>query len=288
MRSIKITLITILLFTIFPLKLYNSEESISLKETLICKYYESLEFNNSILNSKQTKIDGEIYGGIVPHHLLANDMIADFFKTISIKKPKVIIILGPNHKAKGYHKFQTSSLEWNTPYGILQSDSKLIKNLVNQNVLYENDELMTEEHSISSLIPYVKYYFNDSKVIPILITGGRSVEECKDLSETILNEIKNKSYLVIASVDFSHYLTLNEANKKDEITINAINNRNLNEISFMNNDYMDSPPSIITLLNIMNEENVFNSKVIKHNNSAVILGKDIKETTSYFTLVYYK
>jgi len=56
----------------------------------------------------------------------------------------------------------------------------------------------------------------------------------------------------------------------------------------MNNDYMDSPASIIFLLTIMNEAGVENQIILNQSNSARILPGDSNSTTSYFTVAYFK
>ena len=55
----------------------------------------------------------------------------------------------------------------------------------------------------------------------------------------------------------------------------------------MDNDYLDSPSSLITLITLMNEEKIFDEKLIAHDNSDNFIPTKLKETTSYFTIIYY-
>ena len=99
--------------------------------------------------------------------------------------------------------------------------------------------------------------------------------------------MKEKKCLFIASVDFSHYLSLEKSNEMDEITRRALEDRNIQQINCMNNDFMDSPASIITLLAAMDEVKAYNQKMLNHSNSAIIAGNGYDYTTSYFTYVFY-
>lgn len=74
--------------------------------TLQCKYYNEKDFMSSVAAARQKKLDeaesfaGQVVGGIVPHHLLAGKMIAEFFQYISQDPPDTVIIVAPNHKKK--------------------------------------------------------------------------------------------------------------------------------------------------------------------------------------------
>ncbi len=259
------------------------------EEGIKCAYYNEKDFSASLKIAENVKPQSNnIRGGIVPHHLLADGMIASFFKALSGNKYDYIVVVAPNHKRIGKSSINTTKKSWSTPFGTLNSSKDIIESFIKEGLAAENPALMEEEHSVSSLIPYIKYYFPDSKIIPLIIHGNYGLANSKNLGRIINKKMSDKDYLMIASIDFSHYLTPEKADKMDEITLKAIQERNLNAISRMSNDNLDSPPSLMTFLTIMDGIGATKSDILGHDNSARISKQQSTSTTSYFTMVFYK
>jgi AmmeMemoRadiSam system protein B len=230
---------------------------------------------------------GSIAGGVVPHHLLAGKMIAQFFRTLSESSPGAIVIIGPNHNRIGMSKLHTSSLDWATAFGIVETDREITGSLISELGASENTELMETEHSISSLVPYFRYYMPGTKIVPILLHGNYTVAESQKLGKFLAGIMKgNPDIAVVASVDFSHYLDADTADKMDKITLEAILSRDTISISRMGNDNIDSPPSILSLLFVMDEIGAIGPEIIAHDNSFGITGTGAECTTSYFTMFF--
>lgn len=259
------------------------------KKLIQCKYYNAINFHISVNDSDGISLDDkEIVGGIVPHHLLADKMIASFFKTVAKKQPDVVVVVAPNHTGAGVSDIHTGSWTWDTPFGELKADKTIVDYFIDSGIADANFTLMENEHSISSVVPYIKYFMPDTKIVPILVSGTCGINKAIELGEKLSEQLREKSFLVIASVDFSHYLSVEEADKKDEFTKKVLLSRDILTISHMNNDYMDSPSSIITLITVMNNIGAKNAIILEHNNSARISGENRDYTTSYFTVVYWK
>jgi AmmeMemoRadiSam system protein B len=288
----------------------------SVSPMLSCKYYNSKDFMGSVAaaNSISEAIPaagatagsavntGIIAGGVVPHHLLAGKMIASFFKTLSESNPDTLLILAPNHGRIGHTSINTSMLGWSTDLGTLENDTVLTNRIVSKLGASQNDDLMEEEHSISSLIPYIKYYMPKVKIVPVLLHGNYPANKSAELGRQLAGILSDTSgtsstsgtsgkqsisnIAIIASVDFSHYLDVVTANKMDEKTLEAIKAFDIKSIGMMGNDNLDSPPSILALLSAMKELQATGPEVIGHDNSSVIAGKGADYTTSYFTLLF--
>ncbi len=235
-----------------------------------------------------TGSSGRIAGGITPHHLLAAKMIAGFFRELSDDPPKTIVVIGPNHKRRGFGGLQTSSSDWATPFGRLEADGEIVKMLVEKLSASENDSIMQDEHSISALVPYIRYYMPDVRIVPILLHGNYTSADSLQLGKLLgkMSADDPGSIAIIASVDFSHYLDAGTAYKMDTITLEAIKNSDIQTISRMSNDNMDSPPSIITLLGAMGEAGAAGPEAAGHSNSSDIAGSGYDNTTSYFTMFF--
>ncbi len=255
-----------------------------------CIYYDENSFMASVRKAKEVPNNGEltILGGITPHHLYADHMIAQFFKELSTDSPQVVILIGPNHERTGKEKIHTGDWDWQTPFGILKAEEDIVEQITEKIEAGRDKSLLEREHAIAALIPYVKYYLPEAKLVPLVVHGDLGLEKSKELADVILKSVEGKDILLIGSIDFSHYLPPNEAEQKDGVSIRAIRERDLLAISRMNNDYMDSPPTVITLLEMMNRKNIHGLKVLDHSNSAKIAGQYVDSTTSYFTILFHQ
>jgi AmmeMemoRadiSam system protein B len=259
---------------------------------LRCMHYNEKEFLDSVSLAAKTDLEhspasGQVIGGIVPHHLLAANMIAEFFWTLAQEPPDTLVVVGPNHRRIGFNELHTSTLNWVTPFGVLETDIGLTNNLMEELNASQNDALMELEHSISSLVPYIKYYLPETKIVPILLHGNYSLEDSKKLGEFLSEAMKDdEGIMVIASIDFSHYLDTDTANRMDAITLEAIESRDTLALIRMTNDNLDSPPSILTLLSAMDGVGAVGPDVIGHNNSFGISGTSPDYTTSYYTMLF--
>lgn len=230
---------------------------------------------------------GTIMGGIVPHHLLASDMIAAFFADLSQAGPETVIVLGPNHKLTGFSELHTSTADWGTPFGILESDTELVQTVINDAGAAENNTLMENEHSVASLVPYISYYLPDAEIVPLLIHGSCTAEQSEKLGKLLADLInRNPGTVIIASIDFSHYLDVAKADEMDRITLDAVKSWDTGALRLMGSDNLDSVPSLLTLMTAMNEVQATDIEVTGHSNSSYISGSGYEYTTSYFTMFF--
>lgn len=276
---------------------YNSGQSLgtsttldSLKErgTHKVKFFDEKTFNEGVDKAKDSvqPLSYHVSGGIVPHHLFAGFIIADFFARLSVQKPMTIILLGPNHYEKGNFKALTSLYNWDTPFGLVSPDDRIISNLSEHNLVKVDEETLPNDQSLSSIMPFAKYYLPNVKVVPILLSGGLTKDESEVLSNSLSNLI-TKDVIVIASVDFSHYLTSTQAKERDETTLQVLKESNYRELYLLNNDYLDSPSSIGVLLMIMQRLGTTKMDLLFHTNSGELQNDEYLQTTSYFSIIYH-
>lgn len=244
------------------------------------RFYDSVERTDG----NDRIVDEDVRGAIIPHHALASDLIADAFNQLRLSSdPSTIVVVGPNHEELGDNDAITSSLSWKMNNGTVNGDGFIRSSLRSEGLVTEDNDVVIGEHSIGTLLPYVAHYFPDAQIVPIVLSSKHDVIQSNRLGEALSDE----DALVIASVDFSHYLTLEVADELDEITLDAIERRDLALISQMNSDYLDSPPSLITLFAAMDAANVNDHTLLQHTNSAVIEDKEVASTTSYFTILFH-
>jgi len=251
-----------------------------------CLYYNATDFIN-ILEYETAQDTGTIRGCIVPHHLVAKDLIHEVFQNMSRNKYKTVVLIGPDHESTDKGKILTTLSDWQTPTGIQETDSELTKELLKYSFVKEDDKKLTLEHSTSSIIPFINYYLKDVKVVTLVLTKQVKLEDVEILTDELFKNVNMDETLFIASVDFSHYLNLGEADKMDLISMEAIQNNDIDKIMSFTNDNLDSPISIAAMLKIMDKARISKKTVLRHSNSELILKKNIEETTSYITYLFY-
>ncbi len=268
--------------------------------TVRCYYYNEKNFDKSTKLAEQIgrKDVGVVYGGIVPHHLVAAPMIADFFRQINSTNfntngtdtktdcINTIYILGPNHKRVGEAVVQTVDMDWDTPFGLMNADKLSINEISKKISTQHNPSLLEQEHSVSALVPYAKYYFSNANIVPILLPGSMDYQQCLKLAQIIKKEASKGSALVVASIDFSHYLTPEEAINNDKHTLKLIEDFDYEAIMRLNNDYLDAPQVLVTFLKIMELQQTMTLTELDHKEASSFIGEYTKETTSYFTMLF--
>jgi AmmeMemoRadiSam system protein B len=269
-------------------------------DLLRCMHYNEKEFIRSVFakfpasdtmtfEQSEDTGTGTVYGGIVPHHLLARRLIAEFFRALAEDPPETVIVIGPNHKLEGTGEIQTTPTDWGTPFGILEADHAIVARLAEEAGAARNDDLFEVEHSVSALVPYIKYFLPEAKIAPVLLHGSLPREKAKEFG-AMLGEIlaEDPDTVIIASIDFSHYLSTPEADEMDIITWDAIRSWDMQALGRMGNDNLDSAPTILALMTAMDAMSAVNIELTGHNNSSRITQSGYDYTTSYFTMFFRK
>jgi AmmeMemoRadiSam system protein B len=251
-------------------------------------FFEEEVFNESVSRNEKnnSQFDYHITGGIIPHHLYPSFIIADFFKRLTEQNPKTLILIGPNHLERGNHEVLSSLYGWETPFGIVSPNIEIIQNLQANKLIQIDEKNMPEEHSVAGIMPFIKYYLPETKVVPLILSGYMNEENTMTLANNLIKFIDNET-VIIAAVDFSHYLTNNEAKEKDKITLNLIKQFYYGKLFTLNNDYLDSAPSVAVLLMMMQKNNTERMELLHHTNSGELQKNNSIETTSYFSIAFY-
>ncbi|HQM16190.1 MAG TPA: AmmeMemoRadiSam system protein B [Candidatus Woesebacteria bacterium] len=239
-----------------------------------------------LVKQNSLQVQPHIMGGIVPHHLVASQLIADFFYRLTNQKPKTIIILGPNHLERGEKPVLSSIYNWKTSFGVVEPQRNIIVQLRDKKVINIDENTVSSDHSITSLMPFLEYYLPDTKVVPLLISGLMDQSQINKLANH-LAKVVNEDVVLIAAVDFSHNLIGDQARQKDQITYHLMMTRQYDQLRNLNNQYLDSPSSIIALLKTMELVGATQSDLIYNTNSGEISGDHSVGSTSYFSIVYY-
>jgi len=216
------------------------------------------KIKKSETNEKTNQISIPSYvSGVVPHHLLADSIIENFFQELEkVESIEQIVLLSPDH-------FNQFSLYGNQPI----SDRIALK----------------EDHGITNILSYLEKYFPNAKVSSFLIPAKFSLEDAKIFTEKLNNSLPSSSF-ILASVDFSHYLPKNIADFHDEKSIRVL--LNFEEQQFSNIE-VDCPQCLYIVryfAKIKEKEKPF---IIAHKNSQDFSSdKNLQSTTSYFSVLF--
>jgi AmmeMemoRadiSam system protein B len=219
----------------------------------------------------------KIMAGTISHHLFARDLIARYFIELARRvDPRTIIVIGPNHHARGHSAIALSALRWRTPFGFVEPDSDVIRKLSNTGLARVEEEAFVNEHSIGALVPFIRKSFPASKIVPVIFKKIADRKECVGLAG-ILQGLMD-SALVLASLDFSHYKTSREAEREDGASLSVLNSLSTDRVD---DAFVDSRPALLTLMQLCKNLGATHVEVLQHTNSGIMSRNPRVACTSY-------
>jgi hypothetical protein len=230
--------------------------------------------------------EGPVVGGVIPHHWLAGSLITGFFRGLANgDEVRTVVLFGPDHRNAGSAYALTSDLAWETRFGLIEPDLEMIRSLVASDVLEIEDAVLTSEHSVAGIMPAIRYYLPDARVVPIILSSKTSLAEARHLGEA-LAERGGSGTVFVAAVDFSHYLVQSQAERHDEVTLEILRSSDPAALFGLDSSYLDSPPSIATLMSAMATLGTDEFVLLENTNSGAIKHDELAPTTSYIVGYY--
>jgi MEMO1 family protein len=224
--------------------------------------------------------------GIVTHHFLASGLMVRFFESMRAHAdPDTIILLAPNHYHHGNADISLSSLPWKTPFGIMETNRALTREIAIATQLPEDTEAYTGEHSVGVLIPLLKYYFPRARIVPILIDANADEKKLQALRPILVRLLRDPKIFVLLSMDFSHNSTSAIADSRDALAQQAISSL---EAANVDSLHVDCHKGLRLLLASLRTLGNLHAQIEEHSNSS-ILSANPKQTnvTSYFTVAFH-
>lgn len=163
-------------------------------------------------------------GVVAPHagFKYSGDVAGSVYSRLEI--PETVLLLGPNHTGMGERISLMAKGTWSMPFGDLEIDSGLAQALLAESPhIFDSAPAHLSEHSIETQLPFLQYFREDFKFVPICLQR-LSLEECRSLSEAISRaaEKTGRDILIVASSDMTHYETHASAEAKDRKAIERI------------------------------------------------------------------
>jgi hypothetical protein len=229
------------------------------------------------------------YSGTVSHHLLVSGIIDKWFLELKNKRKniKTFFIVSPKHNEYGESIICISMLDWKLNNEITKINREYSSHLLKHLKIREDRNAFHHEHGIYSLLPFIKKYFPDAQIVPILMDEYKRQNSKSMLLADSISEIvnKDKNTFLIISIDFSHRGDRETTDKRDAISERVLNSLDLNHLSKV---YSDNSAGLITLFYFDKNLNLDKNHIFYHTNSAKITGEDdINDITSYFFTFQY-
>ena len=224
------------------------------KEYIDCIHYDERGFFKAIDQAAPYPVESKMLAATSPHFLPTMSFTANILSTLANEEqpPDTIFVLAPNHSGEGLPLI-VADRGWSTPFGNLEVDETATAAIIKSPQLTGKIDIdlthLYNDHSAATLMPFIKYYLPQTQVVTLLISRDCQLEQLKTLAKIIYETGRQKPIFVLGSIDFSHYLHIEETAKQDEVTEALIHSGNIQAIKNLDSGNMDSPESMITLIN---------------------------------------
>jgi len=169
---------------------------------------------------------------------------------------------------------------------MISADADAVGNMRRAISVKEDAGAFSGEHSVGILIPFVKQYFPEARIVPILVRNHVSRPDMLKLAEQLKRYAKDPGTVILLSMDFSHDKTPKEADKMDERSKAVIQGLDIGRIKDVD---ADNRPGLFMLMKFLKDSGIDSVYFREHSNAAIIAGRpDLKSVTSYFTVFFLK
>lgn len=151
--------------------------------------------------------DTPCVGGIVPHAgwYFSGEIACRVIHGLSSAPPPEVVLVFGMHLAPGSPNFIMTQGAWETPFGDLKIESDLA-NQLNQAFSFqvETAQRHTRDNTIELQLPFIKYFFKDTKIIPMGLPPAESSLEIGAAAAEMISDL-GLNARVIGSTDLTHY-----------------------------------------------------------------------------------
>lgn len=197
----------------------------------------------------------DVIAAMMPHagYMYSGEVAAQTASSINIKDK--IILIGPNHTGYGVPFGIMTEGSWQMPFGEVEIAQDLAQGILGNSQVLEEDAIAhTYEHSLEVQLPFLSYFKQDFKIVPIIVSVAQ-LRIYKEIGREIADTIKHlgiqKDTLIIASSDMTHYEPQAQAERKDKEAIEAILELNedklMDKVERLNISMCGYAPAIIML-----------------------------------------
>lgn len=157
---------------------------------------------------------GYIYSGPIAAH--------SYLWLSSLRRPEVVVILGPNHYGLGSGISTFREGEWETPLGSVRVDTPAASKIVELTGLVDySPESQRREHSIEVQLPFLQSIYHSFSFVPVCL-AFQDIETARELGRGIAQILRGRDAILIASSDLTHYEPATVAREKDTALLEQV------------------------------------------------------------------
>ncbi|KKR08369.1 MAG: capsule biosynthesis protein CapA [Candidatus Peregrinibacteria bacterium GW2011_GWF2_39_17] len=222
----------------------------------------------------------KVLGIILPHHLLVEHFIDQFYTQFASRDVEHIILLSPNHFNYGYHYAQTTNQLFPTILNTPPLNLAWISTLSTHSPLAIEPKKFGKEHGITTHLFFLHHYFPQADVTPIILKT-QTPQSVLDLLRDQLIQFDLSKTLIVASIDFTHYESEKIALENDNQTIEWLKSvqpqsfslEDLTNLAHSPGEFspdavaMDSPESLYLLLKLLEAKQALHFSLWKRTSS---------------------
>lgn len=226
-----------------------------------------------------------ISGLIVPHHLLAANLIARGFWAASAGHYRRVIVISPDHFRALSTPFGTTRGTLETAFGPVTVDSGAVDALTADAGFVGTLDSLAGEHGIMAIAPFVRHFFPDATIVPILAAIDSTPADWARMA-ALLTPLATPDTLIVQSTDFSHYRPLSEAIARDQESLAAIDAGDPANVPGLDQpQHLDSKAALFIQLTL--QRIVYGaSAVVLGNGNSSDYGGGTGSTTSYVVAAF--
>ncbi len=132
-----------------------------------------------------------------------------------LRKPELVVIVGPNHYGIGSGVATYREGSWETPLGRVPVDPEASAQIVKLTGLVDFDpEAHRREHSLEVQLPFLQALYGSFKFLPISL-AFQDIETAKELGKGLAKMLAGRNTILVASSDLTHYEPSEVAREKD-------------------------------------------------------------------------
>lgn len=146
-------------------------------------------------------------GGIVPHAgwYFSGSIACNVINCLKDKKHTDVIIIFGMHLHPESSNYIMKEGAWETPFGEISVDNELAGELVRKFTFnIETSEHFVQDNTIELQLPFIKYFFGDTKIVPIGVSPVNDSFKIGEAAAEIAIDLGLRAK-VIGSTDLTHY-----------------------------------------------------------------------------------
>ena len=246
----------------------------------------------------------KVFGIVSPHagYTYSGPVAAHGYNRISKDgTPKVFIVLGPNHWARGSGVSTQTEGSWETPLGAIGVARDLAKEIQRASGIIDIDDAAhAAEHSIEVQLPFIQFISKgEAQFIPICY-WMQDLKTSREIARSIADQTKGKDLVVVASSDFTHHerrigekdeeemlARIEESDKHAIDAILALDDARLNELGESQKVTVCGYGPITTLIALAKGLGSVRAELLCHRTSHDITG-DASYVVGYSSIIFLR